>query len=116
MLNQIVIAGNLGQNPEIFHSKNGNQIASFSLCCNISKEKTIWLKVVCFGKLAELAKKFLSKSSKVAVSGALDFEEWEKNGEKKSTYKIIANNLEFLTIKQSPSNEGGKDSDDDLPY
>ncbi|MFC1513470.1 single-stranded DNA-binding protein [candidate division KSB1 bacterium] len=118
MLNSIVISGNLAKAPEIFYSNDGNQIATFQIACNVNKERTLWLKTVCFGKLAELSEKYLSKGAKIAVSGSLDIEEWEKDGEKKSNYKIIASSIEFIKLKKNSDKkkQNEDDGDDDLPF
>lgn len=97
MLNQIVLTGNLGQDPEIFYTSEGNSIAKFSLAFKSGKQKTNWIKVACFGRLAELAEKHLHQGARVGVIGALDENKWETDeGVKKSTYQINANSLEFI--------------------
>lgn len=55
MLNQCTLTGNLGGDPEVFYSSEGNPVANFSLAFHSSKKKTGWIKVVCFQKLAEVA-------------------------------------------------------------
>jgi hypothetical protein len=57
MLNQCTLTGNLGGDPEVFYSSEGNPVASFSLAFHSSKKKTGWIKVVCFQKLAEVSAK-----------------------------------------------------------
>lgn len=57
MLNQTILTGNLGQDVSIFYSSEGNPVATFSLAFRSSKKKTGWIKVVCFGKLAEVTEK-----------------------------------------------------------
>ena len=52
MLNQTILTGNLGADPEVFYSTEGSPIASFSLAFKSSKKKTGWIKVKCFNKLA----------------------------------------------------------------
>ena len=55
MLNQTILTGNLGQDPEVFYTNGGDPIAKFSLAFRSSKNKSCWIKVVCFNKTAELA-------------------------------------------------------------
>ena len=61
MLNQTVLTGNLGADPEVFYSSEGHPVATFNLAFRVAKKKTGWIKVVCFGKLAELAEKHLHR-------------------------------------------------------
>lgn len=77
MLNQIVLTGNLGGDPELNYYGEGEPVASFNLAFNSSKKKTGWIKVTCFKKLAEIAEKYLHKGARVAVVGTLDQRKWE---------------------------------------
>ena len=46
MLNQTVLTGNLGADPEVFYSSEGNPVATFNLASRSSKKKTGWIKCV----------------------------------------------------------------------
>ena len=54
MLNHTVLTGNLGADPEVFYSSEGNPVSSFNLAFRSSKKKTGWIKIVCFNRLAEV--------------------------------------------------------------
>ncbi len=98
MLNQLILAGNLGGDPEIFYSSEGNAVASFSMAFRGSKkEKTGWMKVTCFGRLAEVAEKYLHKGARIGVSGTLDVDQWKTDeGQNRTSYKLLCNSLEFI--------------------
>ena len=97
MLNQCTLTGNLGADPEVFYSSEGNPVASFSLAFHSSKKKTGWIKVVCFQKLAEVSAKYLHKGARIAVIGTLDHHKWGTDeGIQKSSFQLIANSLEFI--------------------
>jgi single-strand DNA-binding protein len=97
MLNQSVLVGNLGADPEVFYSSEGEPVTTFSLAFHSSKKKTGWIKVVCFGKLAEVAEKYLHKGARIAIMGYLDQQKWEDDhGATRSSYQVIANNIEFI--------------------
>ncbi len=97
MLNQVVVTGNLGADPEVFYSSEGNPVSSFSLAFRSGKNKTGWIKVVCFKRLAEIAERHLHKGARVAILGTLDQEKWETDdGQSRSSFKLIANTLEFI--------------------
>jgi single-strand DNA-binding protein len=55
MLNNIVLVGNLGADPEVFFSSEGDQVTSFDLAFRASKKSTGWIKVTCFNNVAEIA-------------------------------------------------------------
>ena len=66
-MNQVCITGNLGQDPEIRYSQNGDPIATFNLAFRLSKDKTGWIKVTYFNKTAEVAETYLHKGSKILL-------------------------------------------------
>jgi single-strand DNA-binding protein len=105
MLNLCIITGNLGQDPEIHYSSEGNPIASLNLAFKSGKDKTSWIKVTCFNKLAEISEQYLRKGAKVTIVGALDQEKWEKDGVTKTSFKIIANSIEFIKVNNSETED-----------
>ena len=109
MLNQTVLTGNLGQDPEVFFSSEGDPIANFSIAFKSSKKKTGWIKVVCFKRLAEIVEKYLHKGARVGIIGTLDENKWESNeGVQKSSFQLICNSLEFIKT----DGRGFEDSDE----
>ena len=115
MINQTVLTGNLGADPEIFYSSDGDPIATFNLAFRASKKKTGWIKVTCFSRLAEVVEKYLHKGARIGIVGTLDQQKWETNeGEKRSNFQIIANTLEFIKTDGRGFEEG--QSGDDIPF
>jgi len=99
MLNQVVIAGNLGSAPEIFFGSEGNPVTTFSLAFSSGKDKTSWIKCTCFNKNAEIAEKYLHSGARVAVVGRLNQNKWRTDeGEKRSSFELIINTIEFIKI------------------
>ena len=116
MLNQVVLTGNLGADPEVFYSSGGDPVASFSLAFHSSKKKTGWIKVVTFQRLAEVAEKYLHKGARIAVIGTLDQQKWETDeGQTRSNFQLIANSLEFIKTDGRGFEEGQK-QEDDIPF
>ena len=107
MLNQAILTGNLGQDPEIYYSSDGDPIAKYSLAFRISKKKTGWIRVVCFKRLAEIAEKYLHKGARIGVIGTLDENKWETDeGVKRNSIQLIANSLEFIKTDGRGFQEG----------
>ena len=77
-----------------------------------------WHRVVCFGKTAELAEKYLSKGRECIVEGRLRTSSWEKDGEKKYRTEVLADRVEFVGGKAEPrsSSSGASFRDDDVPF
>ena len=130
-LNKVMLIGRLGANPEIRYTPDGNPVATFNVATNESYTnksgervtQTEWHRVVVFGKLAEIVGEYYSKGKKVYVEGKLRTRQWEdRNGNKRWTTEIVANNLFILdskgedftpeetTIEDTPIN------DDDIPF
>jgi single-strand DNA-binding protein len=72
MINQCTITGNLGDDPKVFYSPEGNPVASFNIAFQSTKKKTYWIKVVAFQKLADICGQYLHKGARIAIIGVLD--------------------------------------------
>jgi len=115
MLNQVVLTGNLGGDPEIFYSSEGNPVASFNIAFNSSKKKTCWIKVACFQKLAEIVSQYLHKGARIAIIGTLDQHKWEtEEGVQKSSFQVIANSIEFIKTDGRGFKDG--QTTEDVPF
>jgi single-strand DNA-binding protein len=111
-MNTTILTGNLGADPESFFSDGGTQVVSFSMAFRSTKDKDNWVKITCFNKTAELAEKYLHKGARVGITGMLDQDKWEtKEGESRSTLKLIANSIEFIKT----DGRGFEDNQDDIP-
>lgn len=85
-LNQCQFIGNLGRDPEVRTTQNGDKIANLRLAVSETwkdkqtgerKEKTEWVSVVIWGPLAGIADQYLRKGSKVYVSGKMETRKWQ---------------------------------------
>ena len=116
-MNVCAFTGNLGEDPESIFTDDGTQIVNFSLAIRSTKNKTVWIKVVCFNKTAELAEKHLHKGARVGVSAMLDQDKWETpDGHKRSVHKLIANRLEFIKTDGRGFEDGAERDPDDIPF
>jgi len=105
MLNNCVLTGNLGADPEITYGSSGTPVASFNLAFNCGKDKTGWIRVTAFNRLAEISEKYLHKGARIAVIGTLEQEKWETSqGEAKTAFKIIASSIEFIKTNKGTDN------------
>ena len=99
MLNIVVLTGNLGSDPEMHYTADGNPIATLNLAFRSGKDKTGWIKVTAFGKLAEIAEQYLRKGSKITVAGSIDQEKWQSSdGSPRTGFKLIANSIDFIKV------------------
>lgn len=87
-INKVILIGNLGQDPDVRYTQSGDPIARLSLATSEvwkdkqgeNQERTEWHRVVIFGKLAEIAKQYLHKGSKVYIEGQLRTRKWQDQG------------------------------------
>lgn len=112
-VNKVTLIGAVGRDPEIRYSASGMAIASFSLATSKkSKEKdevTQWHNLVAFQKTAELVEKYVKKGSKLYIEGEIQYQEYEKEGEKRFSTKIIINDMSFLSDNNNQAlSEGNK--------
>ena len=115
MLNNCILTGNLGADPEVFYSSEGDPVATFNLAFKSSKKKTGWIKVTCFHKLADVVEKYLEKGNRVGICGTLDQQKWETNeGVARSSFQLIANSIEFIKVDPKKFEEG--QGNGDVPF
>jgi single-strand DNA-binding protein len=110
--NKITIIGNLGRDPELRYTPQGDAVCDFSVAVNSRKrdkagewqDVTTWFKVNFWRRQAENASKYLTKGRQVYVEGRLEVEEWtDRDGNNRTTLAIQGSELQFL---------GGRDDDD----
>ena len=104
-LNKVMIIGNLGRDPEMRFTANGQAMARFSVACNRryttrdgeQRDETEWVRVVCWGRRAEIAGQYLQKGSQVYVEGRLQTRSWEdEQGQTRYMTEVNAYTFEML--------------------
>lgn len=107
-LNQCNFIGRLGADPETRYLPSGDAVASFRIAVgwkSREKEGAEWVSIVAFGKLAEICGQYLTKGSQVFISGRFKTDEYEKNGEKRYSTKIVADRMQMLGGKSERSQQ-----------
>ena len=121
-LNKILVIGNLGTDPEMRYTPNGNPVTSFRIATNRryttsqgeQREETEWFRVVAWNRLAERCNQFLTKGQRVYVEGRLKSDSWVGNdGQTRFTNEINA--FEVVFLERGPAAEGGPPSETDGP-
>lgn len=99
-LNQCQFIGRLGKDVETRYLPEGSAVSSFSLACNWKgkeSEGVEWIRIVAFGKLAEICAKYLHSGSQVYISGRMRTRKWQdKEGNDRYTTEIIADRMQML--------------------
>jgi single-strand DNA-binding protein len=136
-VNKVILVGHVGKNPETRAFQDGTGVTSFSLATSEKykdksgewKEVTEWHRIGCFGKLSEIANKFVTKGSQVYVEGKISTRKWkDANGVEKSSTEVKCDVLQLLGSKEvkNPSVDVGEisnyaskslgDIPEDLPF
>jgi len=138
MLNKSMIIGNLGKDPEMRYTANGNAVTTFNVATSRTfsgadgerREETEWFTVVTWNRLAETCAQYLTKGRQVYVEGRMQTRSWDGNdGIKHYRTELIAETVKFLGNRGdgggsagfAPGMAVGADSEgdidpDDLPF
>ena len=114
-LNQCNFIGRLGRDPDVKFMPSGKAVVNFSIACGDDYkdkqsgqkvEKTNWINVVAFDRLAEVIGEYLKKGSKVYVTGKQVTRKWSdpNTGTPRYTTEIVANDMQMLDSR----NDGGE--------
>lgn len=130
MVNKCMFIGRLGRDPETKYLPSGEPVCNFSIAIDESYknksgekvQKTEWVNIVVFRKLAEICGNYLVKGKLVYIEGKIQTRSWEdKEGVKRSTTEIVANGMKMLDSKNK---EGGQQAgggygggpEEDVPF
>lgn len=103
--NKVQLIGRAGGDPEVKNYAEGKKLAIVNIATNdyYTNEKgekvedTQWHRVVCWGKLAELVEKYVTKGKEVVIDGKLHHKQYDdKNGEKRYHTEVVAQEVLFL--------------------
>ena len=137
-LNKAMIIGNVGQDPEVRYTANDSAVVTLSVATSESwkdkqsgeqQERVEWHRVVIFGKLADIAGKYVRKGSKLYLEGSIRTRKWTDNqGQDRYTTEIVANEMQMLDSKgevgqapvgaPAPSEpvQNTQPAEDDIPF
>ena len=123
-MNHVVLIGRLARDPELRFIPSGQAVANFTVAVDrrLSKEKKAeaqakgqptadFIRVIAWGKTAELCANFLTKGKSVAVQGTIQTSTYKTNtGETRYSTDVVANNVEFIGgANEKPRSEGSDD-------
>lgn len=125
-VNKVILIGNLGNDPEVRYTPNGNAVASISLATSETwrdkqsgelQDRTEWHRIVFFNRLAEIVGEYLHKGSKIYIEGSLRTRKWQdKNNIDRYTTEIIAGEMHMLDSRSSSgSNNKDKNTHPPMP-
>ena len=125
MINNVVLVGRLGRDPEVKKAASGTTICKFSLAVQRpprrgeddgekAEQITDWINVVTFGRTAESVEQYLGKGSLVGIEGRIQSSTWEKeDGTKGYAVEINAQRVDFLESRSERERRMENSDDDD---
>jgi single-strand DNA-binding protein len=135
MYHTIIIAGNLGRDPEMRYTPSGQAVTNFSLASNRTYtgkdgqrvKETIWFRITVWGKQAESTNNYLQKGAKVLVEGRLNPDEngspriWNRqDGTPAASFEVTASTVRFLDSRGGGETSGAPgammDNEDEIPF
>jgi single-strand DNA-binding protein len=135
-VNKAIILGNLGKDPELRYTPSGQAVTSLSVATTdkfkdksgVQQSRTDWHNVVCWGRLAEIARDYLKKGNPVYIEGRIQYRSYDdKEGIKRYRTDIVATGMQLLGSRPSGGESVPADQtdipepqispdDDDLPF
>ena len=102
-VNKLILVGNVGRDPEVQTTSNGNKVAHFSLATSRRipresgfEERTEWHRLTVWGKLAELAEEYIRKGDRLYIEGRMQYDSYERNGVTIPTSEVNVRELVML--------------------
>lgn len=132
MYQKVIIAGNLGGDPELRYTPQGTPVANFSVATNESwtdqsgqqQERTTWFRVTAWRRLAETCSQYLTKGRQVLVEGRMNPDPqtgapriWTGNdGVARASYEITALTVKFLGGRGMAAEGGVPMEEEEIPF
>ena len=121
--NIVVITGNMTREGTLkFVPSTGMAILNGTVAVNgLKPDDVSFVDFAVFGKTAEAIANYTNKGSKIAISGYLKQDRWEKDGQKHSKISVVANRIELLDSKEKQVLnddvfQSVDDGDDSFPF
>ena len=117
MLNKIILMGRLAREPELKRTASGTEVTSFSLAVDrdfksqSGEKETDWIDCVAWRGTAETVCKYFTKGRMMIVVGRLQIRDWaDKDGGKRRSAEVVADNVYFADSKRSESNDNQREN------
>ena len=120
-VNKAILVGRLGADPEIRFTGTGRAVCNFRIATDSvwkdrdgnRQKNTEWHQIVVWGQQAETCSKYLSKGREVFIEGEIRTRSWEKDGVKRYTTEIVAQQVRFLggAGDRAPRDAGSPEGD-----
>jgi len=122
-LNRVFLIGNLTRDPEVRYTPSGKAVGDLGMAVNRKfktadgedRDETCYVRIVVWGRQAETCAEYLSKGSPLFVEGRLQYDEWEKEGQKFNRLRVVASRVQFLGQPRGAQSRDGANPDSRPP-
>ena len=116
-INNVTLVGRLTKDADIRYTTGGTAVLNFALAVNESRkqgeqwiEEVSFFDVTLFGRMGESIHKYMIKGKQVAISGRLQQQRWQKDGQNYSRIAVIANYIQLFGSAQGNSQSAPSES------
>ena len=115
-VNDVTITGRLGVDPELRYTPNGTAVCQLRVAI-AEGQRTSWVTVVTFGKVAESVANYLGKGRKILIKGRLHTNEWTtQDGQKRSRVEVYASRVRFMDTPRKQEIPPPVEEEEEIPF
>ena len=106
-MNVVILMGRMTRDPELKYTSGGKAFANFSLAVQKTKDEVEFIDCTAWEKTAETIAEYFRKGNRILIQGRLSVSNYEQNGEKRKSTKVVVNSFEFVESSGTSGNTGG---------
>jgi single-strand DNA-binding protein len=114
--NRVILVGNLTRDPSVRYTPGGTAVCEIGLAVNERRknqsgewiDEVVYVDVTLWGRTAEVAGEYLTKGAPVLIEGRLRMDTWEKDGEKRSKLRVVADRMQMLGSRGAQNSSGSR--------
>ena len=106
-MNVVILMGRMTRDPELKYTSGGKAFANFSLAVQKTKDEVEFIDCTAWEKTAETIAEYFRKGNRILIQGRLSVSNYEQNGEKRKSTKVVVNSFECVESSGTSGNNGG---------
>ena len=106
-MNVVILMGRMTRDPELKYTSGGKAYTSFTLAVQKMKDDAEFIDCTAWEKTAETIAEYFRKGNRILIQGRLSVSNYEQNGEKRKSTKVVVNSFEFVESSGTSGNNGG---------
>ena len=120
-MNQIILVGRLGKDPESKKTASGTEVVTFSLGVDRrgkdNKKEVDWIDCTAWGKTGEVVMGYVHKGDRLGVIGTLQTRTWQtEDGQNRKAYFVMVDKVEFLSEPKTQAEQAPTKPENEVPF